>query len=83
VRAQRAELRRALRYRHTTATAILQETPEFAANMRLERLLLAVPGLGPSSVKWGLRQCRISPSKTVGGLSVRQRDELVKYLRGR
>jgi hypothetical protein len=28
-----------------------------------------------------LQQCRISPSKTIGGLSERQRDELVSLLR--
>jgi hypothetical protein len=28
-----------------------------------------------------LTQCRISPSKTIGGLSERQRSELVSYLR--
>jgi len=28
-----------------------------------------------------LTQCRISPSKTVGGLSERQRNELVTFLR--
>jgi hypothetical protein len=28
-----------------------------------------------------LSQCRISPSKTIGGLSPRQRAELVSYLR--
>jgi len=30
-----------------------------------------------------LQQCRISPSKTVGGLSERQRTELVELLRRR
>jgi hypothetical protein len=28
-----------------------------------------------------LRMCRISPSKTVGGLSERQRVEIITYLR--
>jgi hypothetical protein len=28
-----------------------------------------------------LQQCRISPSKTIGGLSERQRNELVSLLR--
>jgi hypothetical protein len=28
-----------------------------------------------------LNQCRISPSKTIGGLSQRQRNELVNQLR--
>jgi hypothetical protein len=30
-----------------------------------------------------LAQCRISPSKTIGGLSQRQRTELVEFMRRR
>jgi hypothetical protein len=44
-------------------------------------MLLAVPKYGRVKVNKVLTQCRISPSKTIGGLSERQRDELVKLLR--
>ena len=40
-------------------------------------MLLAVPKYGRVKVDKILRQCKISPSKTVGGLSERQRNELV------
>ena len=44
-------------------------------------LLLAVPKYGRVKVNRILTHCRISPSKTIGGLSERQRNELVSYLR--
>ena len=40
-------------------------------------MLLAVPKYGRVKVNKVLMQCRISPSKTIGGLSQRQRTELV------
>ena len=44
-------------------------------------LLLAVPKYGRVKVNKVLQLCRISPSKTIGGLSPRQRTELVSMLR--
>jgi hypothetical protein len=44
-------------------------------------MLLAVPKYGHVKVNKILAQCRISPSKTIGGLSPRQRAELVSFLR--
>ena len=46
-------------------------------------LLLAVPKYGRVKVNKILAQCRISPSKTLGGLSERQRAELVALMRRR
>ena len=45
-------------------------------------LLLAVPKLGPVKVDKLLSHCRIAPTKTIGGLSARQRDELAALLAG-
>ena len=42
-------------------------------------MLLAVPKYGRVKVNKILQQCRISPSKTIGGLSERQRTELVSH----
>ena len=44
-------------------------------------MLLAVPKYGRVKANRILNQCRISPSKTIGGLSERQRTELVSLLR--
>ena len=43
-------------------------------------MLLAVPKYGRVKVNKMLSQCRIAPSKTIGGLSDRQRSELVTLL---
>ena len=44
-------------------------------------MILAVPKYGRVKANKILNQCRISPSKTIGGLSERQRTELVQLLR--
>jgi hypothetical protein len=44
-------------------------------------MILAVPKYGRVKANKILTQCRISPSKTIGGLSERQRAELVQFLR--
>jgi hypothetical protein len=44
-------------------------------------MLLAVPKYGRVKTNRILNHCRISPSKTIGGLSERQRTELVALLR--
>jgi hypothetical protein len=57
-----------------------------AARVRAERevadLLLALPKYGPVKVNKVLGQCRIAPTKTIGGLTPRQRDELAALLAG-
>jgi hypothetical protein len=42
-----------------------------------------VPKYGRVKVNKLLTQCKVSPSKTIGGLSQRQRSELVTLLRSR
>ena len=44
------------------------------------KLLLALPKYGPVKVNKLLARCRIAPSKTIGGLSQRQRDEVTSLL---
>jgi hypothetical protein len=57
------------------------DPPDFVATAKVFDMLLAVPKYGRVKVNKVLTQCRISPSKTIGGLSQRQRDELVSQLR--
>ncbi len=44
-------------------------------------MIVAVPKFGRVKANRVLQQCRISPSKTIGGLTDRQRAELVELLR--
>ena len=61
--------------------SLLLDPPEYLQTAKVFDMLLAVPKYGRVKVNKVLQQCRISPSKTIGGLSERQRNELVSYLR--
>ena len=59
---------------------LLLEPPEFVETAKVFDMLLAVPKYGRVKVNKILAHCRIAPSKTIGGLSDRQRSELVALL---
>ena len=65
----------------TQVQGLLLDPPEYLQTAKVFDLLLAVPKYGRVKVNRILTHCRISPSKTIGGLSERQRNELVSYLR--
>ena len=81
IRTERARLKRELKAGRTQVQGLLLDPPEYLQTAKVFDLLLAVPKYGRVKVNRILTQCRISPSKTIGGLSERQRDELVSYLR--
>ena len=81
VRSQRAQLKRDLKAGRIKIHELLLAPPEFLATAKVFDLLLAVPKYGRVKVNKILMQCRISPSKTIGGLSERQRRELVAFMR--
>jgi hypothetical protein len=83
VRTRRAQLKRDLRSGRTQIHGLLLDPPEYLQTAKVFDLMLAVPKYGRVKVNRILTQCRISPSKTIGGLSERQRNELVSYLRPR
>jgi hypothetical protein len=81
IRSARARLKRDLKAGRAHIHGVLLDPPEFLQNAKVSELLLAVPKYGRVKVNRLLTQCRISPSKTLGGLSERQRQELVSNLR--
>lgn len=81
IRTYRAELKRDLKARRENARDLLLDPPERLETMRVFDILLATPKRGRTKVNKMLTQCRISHSKTIGGLSERQRGELVSMLR--
>jgi hypothetical protein len=81
IRTKRARLKRDLRSGRTNPQALLLSPPDYVLTAKVSEMLLAVPKYGHVKVNKILAQCRISPSKTIGGLSPRQRAELVSYLR--
>ena len=80
VRSRRAQLKRDLKAGRQPIHELLLRPPEFLETAKVFDLLLAVPKYGRVKVNKILTQCRISPSKTIGGLSERQRAELVSML---
>src|SRR4051794_41847559 len=81
IRTRRASLKRELKAGRTQIHGLLLDPPEYLQTAKVFDLLLAVPKYGRVKVNRILTHCRISPSKTIGGLSERQRNELVSYLR--
>jgi hypothetical protein len=81
VRTYRAELKKDIAAAREDADAVLVSSDPLLATMKVGDLLLAVPGLGRVKVNYLFRRLGISPSKTVGGLSPRQRGQLLVALR--
>ncbi len=81
IRTRRATLKRDLKAGRVKIYGLLLDPPEYLLTAKVFDLLLAVPKYGRVKVNRILTHCRISPSKTIGGLSERQCNELVSYLR--
>ena len=81
IRSQRAQLKRDLKAGKVKIQTLLLDPPEYVLTAKVLDMLLAVPKYGRVKTNRILNQCRISPSKTIGGLSERQRAELVAQLR--
>jgi hypothetical protein len=81
IRSRRAQLKRDLKAGRASIHQLLLEPPAYLETAKVFDMLLAVPKYGRVKVNKILQQCRISPSKTIGGLSERQRSELVGMLR--
>jgi hypothetical protein len=80
VRTKRAALKRDLKAGRVKIQNLLLNPPEFLRTAKVYDMLLAVPKYGRVKANKVLKYCRISPSKTFGGLSERQRQEIVAYL---
>lgn len=81
IRTARAKLKKDLKAGKANIHALLLDPPEYLLTAKVFDMLLAVPKYGRVKTNRVLNQCRISPSKTIGGLSERQRGELVSQLR--
>jgi hypothetical protein len=80
VRALRAQLKRDLKVRRVSIGALLLDPPRWLETAKVFNMLLALPGYGSVKATKILHGCRVSPSKTFGGLSERQRAELAGRL---
>lgn len=81
VRGARARLKRDLKAGRQPVHELLLHPPECLGTAKVFDLLLAVPKCGRVKAGKVLKACSISPSKSVGGLSPRQRADLARVLR--
>jgi hypothetical protein len=77
IRVKRARLKKDLKSGAVSIEQILAKPPEYVSTAKVFDMLMAVPKFGRVKSLRMLNQCRISQSKTVGGLSDRQRQELI------
>jgi hypothetical protein len=77
IRVKRAKLKKDLKSGAVSIEQILADPPEYVSTAKVFDMLMAVPKFGRVKSLRMLNQCRISQSKTVGGLSDRQRQELI------
>lgn len=82
IRVKRAEVKRTVKHRKDPAPLVeqLEDPSEHFETMKVFDLLLSLPKVGRVKANKILRQAAVSPSKTVGGLSERQRDALMSLL---
>ena len=80
IRVRRAQLKKELKAGRAQIEHVLRDPPEYVETAKVIDILMAVPKFGRVKAARFLNQCRISQSKTVGGLSERQRAELVALL---
>ena len=80
IRSRRAGLKRDLKAGRVKIQMVLRNPPEWVLTMKVYELLLQVPKYGRVKVNRVFTHCRISPSKTINGLTERQRDELISFL---
>lgn len=83
IRTYRSELKKDLKAGRESIHDILLDPPQRMMTAKVFDFILATPGYGRVRANKVCVQCRISPSKTIGGLSQRQRVELASMLRRR
>lgn len=82
IRSERARLKERLRTGELTITQVLEDPPTCVHTAKVLDLVLAAPKYGRVKANRLLESCRVSSSKTVNGLTPRQRKELLDMLAG-
>ena len=77
IRVKRAQLKKDLKEGKVRVEQILGNPPEYVSTAKVIDILMAVPKFGRVKAARFLTMCKISQAKTVGGLSDRQRAELI------
>jgi hypothetical protein len=80
IRSERARLKERLRTGQLAIAEVLGDPPPCVHTAKVLDLLLAVPKYGRVKANRVLERCRVSPARTVNGLTPRQRKELLDVL---
>lgn len=80
IRTYRARLKRELKAGRRDIFDVLADPPDYLLTAKVFDILIVVPKYGRVKANRILTRARISPSKTVGGLSERQRREIVDLM---
>lgn len=80
IRSERAKLKERLRRGEVAITEVLLDPPPCVSTAKVLDLVMAVPKFGRVRANRLLDRCRVSSSKTVNGLTPRQRKELLDLL---
>lgn len=80
VRTRRARFKRDVKAGRASALEAILDPPDWLITAKVIDVVLAMPKVGRTKANKALVFARVSPSKTVGGLSARQRTELVTLL---
>jgi hypothetical protein len=80
IRSRRAQLKKDLKSGRTSIGNVIADPPDFVMTAKVFDMLMAVPKYGKVKATRFLNTCRISQGKTIGGLSDRQRAELLELL---
>lgn len=81
IRVHRKVVKRRLRVGDLTVSDVLNDP--LCSSMRVFNVLLALPQVGPRTANRLLARLRVAPSRTCGGLTDRQRSELLEELKAR
>jgi S13-like H2TH domain len=80
IRSRRAQLKKDLKSGEVKIRNVIADPPDYVLTAKVFDMLMAVPKYGKVKATRFLNHCRISQGKTLGGLSERQRNELLELL---
>lgn len=80
IRSQRAQLKKDIKAGTMQLADVIADPPGYVMTAKVYDMLMAVPKYGRVKATRFLTHCRISQGKTIGGLSERQRAELIQLL---
>ena len=80
VRTARAKLKKDLAAGNADLAPLIVNPPEYAATAKVVDLLVSLPRIGQVKAHQILNRARIAPTKTLGGLTSRQRGELLNLI---